>query len=124
MAWGGPGLQELGQPGLGRVVAVGHVGAEGRLVLVHVHELLELGVLLVPALAQFLEAFVAFASRVDVGTEGAAVDPGGGAGEPGLQGDDAAGRVVQQFAVVADEQDGFGDSFSLASSQRLPGTSR
>ena len=55
---GRPGLEELRQAGLRGVVPVGHVGAERGLVLVHVDEFLELHVLLVPALAQLLEAGV------------------------------------------------------------------
>ncbi|EKB47157.1 hypothetical protein B879_04250 [Cecembia lonarensis LW9] len=105
---GRPGFEELCQACLGRVVAVGHVGTEGRLVLVHVHQLLELGVFLVPALAQLLEALIAFAAGLDVGTERATMDPRGSPGMPRLQRDDPACGIVEQFAVVADEQDRLG----------------
>ena len=50
------GLLELAQPGLRGLVAAGHVGVVGRLLLVHQHLGAELGVLLVPALAELLEA--------------------------------------------------------------------
>ena len=103
---GRPGLKELGQPGLGGVVPVGHVGAERGLVLVHVDEFLELDVLLVPALAQLLEARVPVRAGVDVGAEAAAVDPGAGTVDARFQGHDAARRVVEQLPVVADEEHG------------------
>ncbi len=103
---GRAGLEELRQPGLRGVVAVGHVGAERGLVLVHVDEFLELHVLLVPALAQLLEACVPVRAGVHVGAEAAAVDPGAGAVDARFQRDDAARGVVEQFAVVADEEHG------------------
>ena len=103
---GRAGLEELRQPGLRGVVAVGHVGAECGLVLVHVDEFLELHVLLVPALAQLLEACVPVRAGVHVGAEAAAVDPGAGAVDARFQRDDAARGVVEQFAVVADEEHG------------------
>ena len=103
---GRAGLEELREPGLRGVVPVGHVGAERGLVLVHVDEFLELDVLLVPALAQLLEARVPVGPGVHVGAEAAAVDPGAGAVDARFQRDDAARGVVEQFTVVADEEHG------------------
>ena len=99
-------LKELRQPRLCGVVPVGHVGAERGLVLVHVDEFLELHVLLVPTLAQFLEAGIPVCACVHVGAEAAAVDPGAGAVDARFKGDDPARCVIQQLAVVADEEDG------------------
>ncbi len=77
---GRSGLLELAQPGLGGAVAGGHVGAVlGRLAK-RQDQLLQLGVLLVPALAQLLEAGEAPAAGLVVGGEAAAVHPGVRAG--------------------------------------------
>ena len=69
------GLLELAQPGLGRLVAAGHAVVVRRLLLVHQHQRLELGVLLVPAPAQLLEAGEPVAARLVVRREAARVRP-------------------------------------------------
>jgi hypothetical protein len=63
-------------------------------------------VLLVPAFAQLFEAGIAVGTGFHVGLEAAAVHPRPGAVDTGLERDDAAGSVVQELAVVADEEHG------------------
>ncbi len=70
------------------------------------YQLLQLGVLLVPAPAQLLEAGEAFAAGLVERGEAAAVHPGVGTRGPGLQGDDLLGGAGEEFAVVGDEQHG------------------
>ena len=89
---GGPGLLEPAQPGQRGLVARGHAVVVGGLGLVHQHERLELGVLLVPSAAQLLQPRVPLLARLVVGGEAAAVRPGGGAGRPRLERDDPLRR--------------------------------
>ena len=105
---GRPGVLELLQPGLGRLVAAGHVGVVGRLLLVHQHLRAQLGVLLVPAAAQLLEALEPLGARLVVAREAAGVGPHQVARAAELDGHDPGGGVVEQLAVVADEQDRLG----------------
>lgn len=101
-----PGLLELAQPGLGGAVAGRHVVTVLRGLAQRQHQLLQLGVLLVPAAAQFLEAGEAFAAGLVEGGEATAVHPGVGARGSGLDRDDLLGGAGQQFPVVGDEQHG------------------
>ena len=103
---GWPGFQELGQAGLRSLVPVGHVGTESSLVLVHIDEFFELYVLLVPALAEFLKPGVTVRAGLHIGSETAAVNPRAGAVDARFERHDAARRVVEQLAVVADEKHG------------------
>ncbi len=108
------GLLELGQPGLGRGVTRGQTVVEGRLGLVHQHQGLELGVVLVPASAQLLQPGVPFVAGLLIVAEPTAVHPGRGPGPAWFQGDDAGRRLGQQFPVVADQQHrlrGLGQAF-------------
>ena len=66
---------------------------------------LQLGVLLVPAAAQLLEAGEPVAPRLVVRREPARVRPHGVPGRAELDGDHPGRGVVQQLPVVADEQD-------------------
>ena len=76
-----------------------------RLLLYMQHQRLELGVLLVPAAAQLLEAREPVAAGLVVRREPARVGPHAVAGRAELDGDDPGRGVVEQLAVVADEQD-------------------
>ena len=105
---GRPGVLELLQPGLGRAVLRGHAVVVLRLDLEPEHERLDLGVLLVPAAAHLLEALEAVAARLVVAREAARVRPDQVAGAAELDGHDAGRGVVQQLAVVADEEDRLG----------------
>lgn len=98
-------LLELAQAGLGGGVAGRQLMADGGRLTEVQDELLQLGVLLVPAAAQLLEAGEAFASGLVVGGEAGAVHPGVGAGGRGLHGDDLLGGAGEEFTVVGDEQD-------------------
>ena len=98
------GLEAL-QPGPRRLVAGGHVGVVLGFLLVHEHERLELGVLLVPPLAQLLEAGEALLPRLVVGPEPTGVGPHAVARAAQLDGDDAGGGVGEQLAVVTDVED-------------------
>ena len=100
------GLLELAQPRLRGLVAAGHAVVVRRLLLVHQHQRLELGVLLVPALAHLLEAQEPVGTRLVVRREAARVRPHEVARAPELHGDDAGGGVGQQLPVVADVEDG------------------
>ncbi len=102
------GLLELPEPGLRRPVLRGEPVVVLRLDLVAQHQRLELGVLLVPAPTQLLEALESRAPRLVVGREPAGVGPHRVAGGPELDGDHARRRVVEQLSVVADEQDRLG----------------
>ena len=104
---GRPGLLELAEPGLRGLVLRGHAVVVLRLDLQPEHERLDLGVLLVPAAAQLLEAGEAVAPRLVVRREPAGMRPGAVAAteRAQLDGDDPGRGVVEQLAVVADEQD-------------------
>ena len=97
-------LLELAQPGLRGLVLGGEPVVVLRLHPVAQHQRLELGVLLVPAPAQLLEAREAVGARLVVRREVARVGPHGVAGGAELDGDHAGRGVGQQLAVVADEQ--------------------
>ena len=100
-------LLELAQPGLGGAVLAGHAVVVLGLDLQPQHQRLELGVLLVPALAQLLEAGEPVGARLVVGGEPAGVGPHAVADAVAaaqLDGDHAGGGVVEQLAVVADHQ--------------------
>ena len=99
------GLLELPEPGLRRLVAAGEAVVVRRLLLVHQHQRLELGVLLVPAPAQLLEAGEPVLARLVVRREPARVGPHQVAGAAELDRHDPGGGVVEQLAVVADEED-------------------
>ena len=99
------GLLELAQPGLRRAVLRGHAVVVLRLDPVAEHQRLELRVLLVPAAAQLLEAQEPVLARLVVRREAARVGPHQVAGRTELDGDHAGRGVVEQLAVVADEQD-------------------
>ncbi len=97
-----PGRLELRQPGLHRVVAVGHVRRVGRLLLQGAHQVDQPLVLLVPAPAQLGQPLVPRRPGLVVAGEAAAVHPR----RPALDGDHAVGDAGEQLAVVADEQHG------------------
>ncbi len=99
-------LLELAEPGLGGLVLRGEAVVVLRLDLVAQHERLELRVLLVPAAAHLLEAEEAVLAGLVVRREAARVHPRGVAGGAELDGDHAGRGVVEQLAVVADEEDG------------------
>ena len=99
------GLLELAQPGLGGAVLRRHPVVVLGLDLVVQHELLDLGVLLVPALAELLEAGEAVAARLVVRREAARMGPHRVARMAELDGDHPGRGVVEQLAVVADHQD-------------------
>ncbi|GAA3118317.1 hypothetical protein GCM10020001_042900 [Nonomuraea salmonea] len=73
--------------------------------------------LFVPAPAQLVEALVAGPARLRVRGEAAAVDPD----VARLDGDDAVGRVREELAVVADQQDGLGGLLELPLQPLLAG---
>ncbi len=98
-------LLELAQAGLGGGVAGRQLVADGGRLTEVQDELLQLGVLLVPAAAQLLEAGEAFTPGLVVRGEAAAVHPGVGSGRRGLHGDDLLGGAGEEFTVVGDEQD-------------------
>ena len=100
-----PGLLELAQPGLRGLVLRGQPVVVLRLDSVAQHQRLELGVLLVPAPAQLLEAREAVGARLVVRREATRVGPHGVAGGAELDRDHAGRGVGEQLAVVADEQD-------------------
>ena len=100
------GLLELAQPRHRGLVAAGHAVVVGRLLLVHQHQRLELGVLLVPAPSQLLQPLEPVLARLVVRREAARVGPDQVARCPELDGDDPGRGVVQQLAVVADVEDG------------------
>ena len=84
-------------------------------------ELLQLGVLLVPAPAQLVEALHPLLARLVVRREAAAVHPGGVAGGAELERDDAVGGAGEQLAVVRDEQHGLRRRAQLALEPALAG---
>lgn len=102
------GVLELLQPRLGGAVLAGHAIVVLRLDLQPEHERLDLRVLLVPATAHLLEALEAVRPRLVVAREAARVGPHEVAGTAELDGDDAGRGVVEQLAVVADEEDRLG----------------
>ena len=99
------GLLELPQPRLRGLVARGHAVVVRSLLLVHEHERLELGVLLVPAAAHLLEPGEPVLARLVVRREAARVGPHQVARGAELDGDDPRRGVVEQLAVVADVED-------------------
>ena len=102
------GLLELLQPRLGGAVLRRHAVVVLRLDLEPQHERLDLGVLLVPAAPHLLEALEAVAARRVIAREAARVRPHEVARAAELDGDDAGRGVVEQLAVVADEEDRLG----------------
>jgi hypothetical protein len=100
------GLLELAQPGLGGGISGGHLMADGGSLTERQHQLLQLGVFLVPAPAQFLEALEPLSAGLVVRAETTAVHPGVGTRGAGFQGDDPLGGAGEQFTVVGDEEDG------------------
>ncbi len=99
------GLLELAEPGLRGLVLRRQAVVVLRLDLVAEHERLELGVLLVPSPAQLLEPEEPLSPGLVVGREATGVRPDRVAGRAELDGDHPGRGVVEQLAVVADEQD-------------------
>ena len=95
-----PGRLELRQPGLHRAVLRGHRLADLRLLLQGADQLLEPGVLLLPAPVQLVQPVQPGLPGRRVRREAAAVHPG----RVRLHGDHPVRRAGQQLAVVADEQ--------------------
>src|SRR5690606_20820919 len=83
-----------------------HVGVVRRLLLVHLHERRELGVLGVPPPTALLEIGVARLARLRVRRERARVHPQPRPRAAGLQGGDGGRDAGEQLTVVTDEQHG------------------
>ena len=118
------GLLELAEPGLRGAVLRRHPVVVLGLDLVVQHQLLELGVLLVPALAQLLEAEEPVAARLVVRREAAGVGPDVLPAGP-------SSTVTTRVAVLLSSSRSWliirivlSDSRIRPSSQILPGTSR
>ncbi len=118
---GRAGLLELAQAGLRRLVAAGHGVVVRGLLLVHRHQVPQLGVLLVPAPTQLVQPCEAVLARLVVRREPARVRPHLVARRAELDGDHAGRGVGQQLAVVRDEQDRLG---RLADPLLQPGLAR